>query len=360
MRVTSGKPTPAATPRARHEAGAAAIVAARRRRSRGHRRRAATAIRSRCSACTGSGDDIVVRAFIPGAERVEALTLDGTAVGGSRAAASTAGFFEGRAPRAPAAIGCAPRTGTRRGRMDDPYAFGPVLGPLDDYCIGEGTHLRLFDKLGAHAITHEGEAGVHFAVWAPNARRVSVVGDFNAWDGRRHAMRMRRDTGRVGDLHARPRRGTLYKYEIVGRATATLLPLKADPFALRLGAAARDRVGGAQRPGISPGPTRRIGLLARRDRDPRRTPMSIYEVHAGSWRRGERAVPDWDELAERADPLCRRHGLHAYRAHADHRASARRVLGLPADRALRADRPLRRSRRIRALRRPAPPGGASA
>ena len=66
---------------------------------------------------------------------------------------------------------------------------------MDDYYVSEGTHLRLFDKLGAHLIDHDGARGVHFAVWAPNARRVSVVGDFNAWDGRRHAMRKRLDTG---------------------------------------------------------------------------------------------------------------------------------------------------------------------
>ena len=66
---------------------------------------------------------------------------------------------------------------------------------MDDYYIAEGSHLRLFDKLGAHLLNHEGASGVHFAVWAPNARRVSVVGDFNDWDGRRHSMRHRKDTG---------------------------------------------------------------------------------------------------------------------------------------------------------------------
>src|SRR5690606_39747066 len=60
--------------------------------------------------------------------------------------------------------------------VTDPYSFGPVLGPMDDYYIAEGSHLRLFDKLGAHLIDHEGASGVHFAVWAPNAKRVSVVG----------------------------------------------------------------------------------------------------------------------------------------------------------------------------------------
>ncbi len=70
-----------------------------------------------------------------------------------------------------------------------------MLGPLDDYYVAQGTHLRLYDKMGAHVISHEGATGVHFAVWAPNAQRVSVIGDFNDWDGRRHVMRKRMGTG---------------------------------------------------------------------------------------------------------------------------------------------------------------------
>ncbi|OYX26226.1 MAG: 1,4-alpha-glucan branching enzyme, partial [Rhodobacterales bacterium 32-66-7] len=79
--------------------------------------------------------------------------------------------------------------------FDDPFRFGPVLGELDEYLLGEGTHRRLWQVLGAHIIRHEGVDGVHFAVWAPNAERVSVVGDFNIWDGRRHPMRRRGPTG---------------------------------------------------------------------------------------------------------------------------------------------------------------------
>ncbi len=101
---------------------------------------------------------------------------------------------------------------------------------MDDYYIGEGSHLRLFDKLGAHAMTFEGVKGTHFAVWAPNARRVSVVGPFNDWDGRRHPMRRRVDTGIWEVFIPGVGPGTLYKYEIVG-AEGRLLPLKADPFA---------------------------------------------------------------------------------------------------------------------------------
>ena len=91
----------------------------------------------------------------------------------------------------------------RTWEFEDPFRFGPVLGEMDEYLLGEGTHRRLWQVLGAHVITHEGVEGTHFAVWAPNAERVSVVGDFNIWDGRRHPMRRRgRDRG-VGDLHSR-------------------------------------------------------------------------------------------------------------------------------------------------------------
>src|SRR5690606_25175030 len=116
--------------------------------------------------------------------------------------------------------------------VTDPYSFGPVLGPMDDYYIAEGSHLRLFDKLGAHLIEHEGARGFNFAVWAPNAKRVSVVGAFNDWDGRRHAMRNRRDTGIWEIFVPEIEPGNAYKYEIVG-ADGALLPLKADPYAQR-------------------------------------------------------------------------------------------------------------------------------
>ncbi len=172
----------------------------------------------------------VARAFIPHAETVTAHSLDGKALG-ALTQRHPEGFFEGRVDvdrRQPIRY----RAANAGGEWDvfDPYSFGPVLGPLDDYYIGEGTHLRLFDKLGAHAMDFEGVHGVHFAVWAPNARRVSVVGDFNEWDGRRHPMRNRIDTGVWEVFIPVIGPGTIYKYEIVG-PDGTLVPLKADPFA---------------------------------------------------------------------------------------------------------------------------------
>src|SRR3546814_7147823 len=103
---------------------------------------------------------------------------------------------------------------------------------MDDHYFAEGSHARLFDKMGAHIITHEGVAGTHFAVWAPNATRVSVVGDFNRWDGRRAPMRRRQDAGIWEIFLPELGVGSAYKYEIVG-PDGKVLPLKADPFAFR-------------------------------------------------------------------------------------------------------------------------------
>ena len=114
--------------------------------------------------------------------------------------------------------------------IDDPYRFPPILGELDAYLIAEGNHLRLYERLGAHPMELDGVAGVAFLVWAPNAKRVSVVGSFNSWDGRRHPMRKRVECG-VWELFIPGLdRGELYKYEIKG-AGGELLPLKADPLA---------------------------------------------------------------------------------------------------------------------------------
>ena len=134
------------------------------------------------------------RAVLPGAEAAEAHDLKGRKLGKLKRLGDSA-LFEGKVKggRQPVKYRCT--AGAHEWWLTDAYSFGPVLGPTDDFLIAEGTHLRLFDKLGAHLIEHEGATGVHFAVWAPNARHVSLVGDFNDWDHRRHAMRKRLDIG---------------------------------------------------------------------------------------------------------------------------------------------------------------------
>jgi 1,4-alpha-glucan branching enzyme len=153
---------------------------------------------------------------------------------------------------------------------------------LDEYLLGEGAHRQLWRVLGAHVVRHEGAHGVHFAVWAPNALRVSVVGDFNSWDGRRCVMRRRGGTGVweifVPDLTE----GAVYKYEVVG-ADGRVLPQKADPVGF-----------GAEHPPRTGSVVRDLGryewsdaarMQKRAERHRIDRPISIYEVHLGSWRR---------------------------------------------------------------------------
>ncbi len=179
--------------------------------------------------------------------------------------------------------------------FEDPFRFGPVLGEMDEYLLGEGTHRRLWQVLGAHCITHEGVAGVHFAVWAPNAERVSVVGNFNIWDGRRHPMRRRGPTGVWEIFVPGLTEGEVYKYEIRG-PQGELLPLKADPVGF-----------GSEHPPANASVVRRIGgsfadgdwMQTRAARNGVSAPISVYEVHLGSWKRapGDRML-SYTELAE--------------------------------------------------------------
>ncbi len=249
----------------------------------------------------------IARAFIPHAESVIAFAPDGSEIG-RLIPRHPAGFFEGPvdiAGRCP--IRYRARNAGGEWDVNDPYSFGPVLGPLDDYYIGEGSHLRLFDKLGAHAMTFEGVAGTHFAVWAPNARRVSVVGPFNDWDGRRHAMRLRLDTGVWEVFIPAVGPGTIYKYEIVGQ-DGRLLPLKADPFAFQ--SELRPRTASVV---ADPAPftwSDAEWLRTRAATDWRRAPMSIYEVHLGSWRRrADGSFMSYAQLAEQLIPYAQDMGF---------------------------------------------------
>ncbi len=235
------------------------------------------------------------RALLRGAAEAEAFSLDGTALG-TMTCVDPRGLFEARidAARQPLRYHC--RNGEHTWWLTDAYSFGPVLGPTDDFLIGEGTHFRLFDKLGAHVIDHEGARGVHFAVWAPNAARVAVVGDFNDWDARIHPFRRRTDTG-IWELFVPDiGEGRAYKFHITA-ADGTVQPLKADPFAFasELRPATASIVAAPGKPEW--GDAAHRAHWARTD--PRRVPISIYEVHPGSWRRPPgREFPTWDELAD--------------------------------------------------------------
>ncbi len=172
-----------------------------------------------------------LRVFLPGAAHVAMLEPASGATVIELARRHADGVFEGHGsgPR-PADY----RLGVRWANggeavLDDPYRFGPVLGEVDAWLLGEGSHLRPFEILGASPRTMGGVDGTAFAVWAPNASRVSVVGNFNFWDGRRHPMRLRRECGVWELFLPGVGAGACYKYELRD-AHGMLLPLKADPY----------------------------------------------------------------------------------------------------------------------------------
>lgn len=239
------------------------------------------------------------RALIPGAQTAKAFDLAGTLLG-ALTQIDQRGLFEGNISGPPQPVRYSATGHGAEWSLIDPYSFGPVLGPVDDLLFGEGTHLRLFDKMGAHLIEHEGVNGVHFAVWAPNASRVALVGDFNDWDGTRHVMRHRADIGVWEIFMPQIAEWRSYKYLVVG-PDGQPLPLKADPFAF----ASELRPATASKT-FAPGKSD-WGDDAHRAHwakvDPRRVPISIYEVHAGSWRRDEdNWFLDWDRLAAELIP----------------------------------------------------------
>ena len=241
----------------------------------------------------------IARTLIPGAATVEAFDLKGKALGALAPLGD--GLFEGPVKlKTSQPITYRARSGGAEWLVTDPYSFGPVLGPIDDYLMNEGSHKRLFDVLGAHRLHHEGYDGMHFAVWAPNARRVSVVGDFNDWDGRRHVMRARRDTGVWEIFLPNIEAGRAYKYEIIG-PHGHKLPQKADPLAFRSEMRPATASVTPAAPEHDWGDAAHLDFWSRADA--RKEPVSIYEVHAGSWRRdGAGDFLTWDELAEQLIP----------------------------------------------------------
>jgi len=249
----------------------------------------------------------VARAFVAGADRVRAATLDGTTIGDLERK-HPAGYFEGEVKlKARQPVRYEASNAKSSWTVIDPYVFGPVLGPLDDYYGAEGTHLRLYDRLGAHPVNHEGVDGVAFAVWAPNARRVSVVGDFNAWDGRRHVMRKRLGSGVWEIFLPGLGAGAIYKFEILA-ADGRLLPLKSDPYGFA--AELRPKTASVVARIESFSWTDGAYVAMRAARDPRRTPVSIYEVHLGSWRRrDDGGFLSYDELADGLIPYVRDMGF---------------------------------------------------
>ena len=248
---------------------------------------------------------VVVRALLPGALAVTVLDARGRRVADLQREAGTP-LFQALMPRRrnPFAYRLRVTWEGPNGEpshtldIEDAYRFPALLGDLDIWLLAEGTHQRPYEWLGAHLNTVDGVEGTRFAVWAPSAQRVSVVGDFNQWDGRRHMMRLRHECGVWEIFVPQVGEGDLFKFELLGADGH--LRLKADPFAFR--AELRPHTASVvQRllPGVA-------GSEDRRRANALDAPVAIYEVHLGSWRRG--ADGGWltyRELAEQLVPYVR-------------------------------------------------------
>jgi len=240
----------------------------------------------------------VARHYDPNASRASARTASGY----EPMTRVADGLFEWRGPKMPSVPlqVRADYPGGASAETVSPYAFPPALSDHDLYLFNEGRLTQGWTMLGAHVIDRDGVRGVSFACWAPNAERVSVVGDFNHWDGRCHPMCSRGASG-VWELFVPGLASeTLYKFEIRNRASGEVM-IKADPygrsFELRPGTAARVTAAPAHEWGDT------AWMSARAERDWLHGPLNIYEMHAGSWRRHpDGRFYSYRELAEHLVP----------------------------------------------------------
>ncbi|MFO1419888.1 MAG: 1,4-alpha-glucan branching protein GlgB [Candidatus Competibacteraceae bacterium] len=245
----------------------------------------------------------VVRALLPDAESSCLLREDRPQLLYPLQSVHAGGLFETIVAAKPEALRYR-LSATEHGQtriFEDPYAFAfSILGDQDCYLFAEGNHYRIFEKLGAHVRTVKGVVGVNFAVWAPNARRVSVVGGFNSWDGRRHPMRLRPGSG-IWELFVPGLgEGDLYKFEILARNGN--LFLKIDPFAFHT-----EVPPGTASVVYDPAGKHRWRdgeWMERRSRSSTwQQPVAIYEVHAGSWRhKADGQFLSYRELADQLIP----------------------------------------------------------
>src|SRR5437867_1812909 len=230
------------------------------------------------------GDDLEIRVFRPDARAID-IVLDREAekpIAAERIQQD--GFVCATAPSAPRDLPSHVRITGLDGSQHltrDPYQYRPIMGEVDLHLFAEGQNWKIYDKFGAHLRTVGDAAGVYFAVWAPNAQRVSVVGDFNNWDGRVNPMRKLIGSG-VWELFVPGiKQGAHYKFEIRSQTGAVLL--KSDPFAFfnQHGKSTASLVYDLERYTWNDGEW----MEARQKKNWPQSPISIYEVHLGSWRR---------------------------------------------------------------------------
>lgn len=253
-----------------------------------------------------------VRAYLPGSQQVWLVDKEHRAVRPMRKI-HPAGFFEGVCP-----LGSSDpndqyrlRVANERGEvteMQDPYAVAPLMTDFDRYLFGEGRNWNIYRRLGAHCRTVQGEVGINFAVWAPNAQSIQVVGDFNFWDGRQHAMRKQVPSGIWELFVPMAKVGQKYKFRIRTLDGQTID--KSDPYGFY-----------AELPPRTASVITEIGkytwsddqwMHKRATEDPLRKPISVYELHLGSWRRDSRGIHGWmnyREIAHQVVDYCRQTGF---------------------------------------------------
>jgi len=254
-------------------------------------------------------DGVVIRTFQPAADRVAVARADGTT---DMTRVHPSGIFEARFPDAASLFDYRIRVvypGGFTSEIDDPYRYGRVVSDYDLYLFGEGNHTRIYDKLGAHIVKMGSVEGTHFAVWAPNAERVSVVGDFNGWDGRLHPMRSLGASGVWEIFLPGVGEGQRYKFELRSNVRGELL-LKCDPFGFAfevppLSACIVSRNDYSWSDGEWMEQRKKRNAWLQR-------PVSVYEVHLGSWMR----IPEehnryltYQELAARLIPYVKEMGF---------------------------------------------------
>ena len=240
-----------------------------------------------------TGDEVVVRVFLPRARNIRITESD---IAMTRVPGTSVFEWRGSASRVPERyrVSWTNEYGERQDRYD-PYCFLPQLSEFDLHLFGEGRHWHAYRFLGAHARQVDGIDGVLFAVWAPNAQRVSVTGDFNRWDGRAHPMRVRGGSGVWELFIPGVPLGSHYKFELLSQNGAILE--KTDPYGTRF--QMRPETAGILEAEASYPWGDGEWMRARRARDWNHAPMSVYEVHLGSWRRGsDGQFLNYREIAE--------------------------------------------------------------
>ena len=230
------------------------------------------------------GDDLVIRLFRPEAKAIEIVAANDRSQVFPADRLHVEGLYQATVPNEPRSFSYLIKVIAFDGSeqlLRDPYSYGPIMGEMDLHLFAEGNHKRLYQHFGAQLREIGDERGVYFAVWAPNAARVSVVGDFNGWDGRVHPMRKLLGSGVWEIFIPGVREGAHYKFEI--RTQSGALLLKSDPFGFfsQHGKETSSMIYDLRRYQWSDAEW----MAARPEKEWQRSAISIYEVHLGSWRR---------------------------------------------------------------------------